>query len=251
MRSRYQMFGLLICTLAIAVSHQVNAQQSRHPRTIVAAMPDYPEYARQIRGQGSVVVDVKVNRKGLVDSARIAWGPRLFAEAALEAARKWQFRRGLKTARLAFYFGITDRAEDARVSFMAPDRVEVITLAPTNLATRPDVIRWVVPAYPQIAVMAHASGIVEVKLQIDDAGKVLRATVGGGHPFLQATSVAAARQWTFSASTSKEERTVIVRFRFRPARNNENTPSYFKSPYELEVIRIPSIINRAGYAKNE
>ena len=54
------------------------------------------------------------------------------------------------------------------------------------------------PEYPKIARSAHASGTVTVQVVIDEAGNVISAHAVGGHPLLQAVSVAAAREAKFS-----------------------------------------------------
>ena len=54
------------------------------------------------------------------------------------------------------------------------------------------------PAYPPIAKAAHASGIVNVQVTIDENGNVISASAVSGHPLLQPSAVAAARQAKFS-----------------------------------------------------
>ena len=61
------------------------------------------------------------------------------------------------------------------------------------------------PAYPELARRAHASGEVQVQLIIDVDGTVIAAAAISGHPLLQATSVAAARQTRFSPTKVKGE----------------------------------------------
>jgi TonB family protein len=53
------------------------------------------------------------------------------------------------------------------------------------------------PAYPPIARAAHVTGTVDVKVIVDEEGKVIAAQVLSGHPLLQAVSVSAARQAQF------------------------------------------------------
>lgn len=57
------------------------------------------------------------------------------------------------------------------------------------------------PEYPPIAAQAKASGTVTVSIMIDELGNVISAHAVNGHPLLQATSVAAARQARFSQTT--------------------------------------------------
>ena len=54
------------------------------------------------------------------------------------------------------------------------------------------------PVYPPIAKAAHASGTVNVQVVIDENGKVVSANAVSGHPLLQASAAAAARQAKFS-----------------------------------------------------
>ena len=53
--------------------------------------PDYPESARMVGTVGEVVVEVTVNRKGKVESARALSGPPVLRNSAIVAARLWRF----------------------------------------------------------------------------------------------------------------------------------------------------------------
>jgi protein TonB len=54
------------------------------------------------------------------------------------------------------------------------------------------------PAYPAIARAARASGTVTVQVLVDERGNVVSASAVSGHPLLQQSAVAAARQAKFS-----------------------------------------------------
>ncbi|HEY2971086.1 MAG TPA: TonB family protein [Pyrinomonadaceae bacterium] len=54
------------------------------------------------------------------------------------------------------------------------------------------------PSYPLGARGAHASGQVRVEVLIDESGNVISADAIGGHPLLQAASVAAAKESKFT-----------------------------------------------------
>jgi TonB family protein len=60
------------------------------------------------------------------------------------------------------------------------------------------IVNKVIPEYPAIARAAHATGTVEVKVIVDEEGKVIAAQAVSGHPLLQAASVGAARDTTFT-----------------------------------------------------
>jgi TonB family protein len=54
------------------------------------------------------------------------------------------------------------------------------------------------PAYPAMAKAVKASGTVTVQITIDESGNVITARAVSGHPLLQPSAVAAARQAKFS-----------------------------------------------------
>ena len=69
--------------------------------------PVYPEEAKRQSIQGEVVVEIKVNDKGQVTDARAVSGNELLRQAAVDAAKQFQFSNSLRTAvaaRLTFNF---------------------------------------------------------------------------------------------------------------------------------------------------
>jgi TonB family protein len=54
--------------------------------------PDYPEDARRQEMQGPVVLDVRTDRDGAVEEAKLVSGQRLLADAAIAAVKQWRFR---------------------------------------------------------------------------------------------------------------------------------------------------------------
>lgn len=54
--------------------------------------PGYPTLARQMKVQGSVVLDAVIGRDGLIQELRIVSGPPILARAAQEAVRQWHFK---------------------------------------------------------------------------------------------------------------------------------------------------------------
>jgi Ca-activated chloride channel family protein len=54
-------------------------------------VPVYPEVARRMRVSGTVIVEVTVDESGRVSEARVAGGPALLRQAALDAARQARF----------------------------------------------------------------------------------------------------------------------------------------------------------------
>lgn len=61
------------------------------PRKMVDVAPAYPEVARRIRREGIVILEVVIDERGEVGSARVLRSVDLLDDAALEAVRRWRF----------------------------------------------------------------------------------------------------------------------------------------------------------------
>src|SRR5215831_7566869 len=57
-----------------------------------SVQPDYPMLARQMRVQGSVLMQALIGRDGLIEDLRVLSGPPILANAAEEAVRQWHFK---------------------------------------------------------------------------------------------------------------------------------------------------------------
>jgi periplasmic protein TonB len=54
--------------------------------------PSYPMLARQMKVQGSVVLQALISRDGLIQDLHVLSGPGILSSAAQEAVRQWRFR---------------------------------------------------------------------------------------------------------------------------------------------------------------
>lgn len=54
--------------------------------------PDYPLLARQMKVQGSVILQALIGRDGLIQDLRVLGGPPILANAAQEAVKQWHFK---------------------------------------------------------------------------------------------------------------------------------------------------------------
>jgi TonB family protein len=54
--------------------------------------PDYPLLARQMKVQGSVILQALIGRDGLIQGLRVVSGPPILAGAAQEAVKQWHFK---------------------------------------------------------------------------------------------------------------------------------------------------------------
>jgi len=54
--------------------------------------PSYPLLARQMKVQGSVILQAMISRNGLIQDLRVVSGPPILASAAQEAVKQWHFK---------------------------------------------------------------------------------------------------------------------------------------------------------------
>ena len=54
--------------------------------------PGYPMLARQMKVQGSVILQALIGRDGLIQDLRVLSGPPILASAAQEAVKQWHFK---------------------------------------------------------------------------------------------------------------------------------------------------------------
>jgi len=57
-----------------------------------AVTPNYPLLARQMRVQGSVILQALIGKDGTIQNLRLVSGPRILASAAENAVRQWHFK---------------------------------------------------------------------------------------------------------------------------------------------------------------
>jgi len=55
-------------------------------------MPVYPAIAKATRTEGTVVLQATISRSGTIENLRVASGPGLLQQAALDAVRTWRYR---------------------------------------------------------------------------------------------------------------------------------------------------------------
>jgi len=69
-------------------------QMSVDSSEIVASpvRPNYPLLARQMKVQGSVILQALIGKDGIIQNLRVVSGPRILASAAEDAVRQWHFK---------------------------------------------------------------------------------------------------------------------------------------------------------------
>jgi TonB family protein len=75
-------------------------QMSADASDIVArpVQPSYPLLARQMKVQGSVILQAMISKDGVIQNLRVVSGPHILASAAQDAVRQWHFKPHLEGA---------------------------------------------------------------------------------------------------------------------------------------------------------
>jgi TonB family protein len=101
-------------------------------------VPEYPPLARMARLQGSVTVDVEINGKGEVVSARASGGDPILQRAAEGNARLWTYGLAPQSGSfplkhtVTYVYVLAREGGCPKVEFNLPDRVQ-ISQAPSEL----------------------------------------------------------------------------------------------------------------------
>lgn len=146
------------------------------------------------RGKSEVVLSIDLDSKGAVAHAAAISGPRDLINSAIADARMFRYADHPNTSgalQHILFRGDTDE------------------------------VRMVTPDYPEMAIRAHAAGIVQLVATINQDGHVTDVTVVSGHPLLRNEAEKALRQSVF-APVRKNGVAVsfhaIVSFNFDPNR---------------------------------
>jgi protein TonB len=59
--------------------------------------PNYPMLAKQMKVQGSVVLQALIGQEGSIQDLRVLSGPAILSKAAMDAVRQWRFRPYLQS----------------------------------------------------------------------------------------------------------------------------------------------------------
>ena len=76
--------------------------------------------------------------------------------------------------------------------------------------TQPQKLKHVPPAYPSIAQSARVQGVVIVEATIGPTGKVEGACILRSIPLLDASAIAAVRQWEFTPTKFNETPVSVI-----------------------------------------
>jgi TonB family protein len=190
--------------------------------------PVYPPLARQARIQGTVVMNVSINKSGDVEEVQLFSGHPILAPAAIAAVKQWKYQPYLINAEpvdiqtvIQVNFTLSDKppvapgetpgsatapqdssnaqsggivgtadAADLNAPLLAiPQRVRVSAGVATGL-----ILTRVAPDYPPDARDQRIEGVVILHVIIDKEGNVSKVDLVSGHPLLAPSAIDAVKQ---------------------------------------------------------
>ena len=129
---------LLLFTISPLIVVRAQTKAADEPEVIVAVAPLFPAIAAAAKAKGDVVVEVKINSKGVVTSSTAVAGHPLLRAVCQIASRRWKFvpltnEFKDRSVRLTFSFHILEKEApeiETTPVFMPPYRVEVTRTKP-------------------------------------------------------------------------------------------------------------------------
>jgi TonB family protein len=235
---------LLISLLAVTVtgafaqsatSSSARFDEFQSSRIIQTVEPVFPETLIPLyRNGGQVNILISIDAKGhLADWLVTRYTDRLFADAAIDALKRWEFEPARVMGEavsvcIDLHFGFevkgvvisTTISDTVTAMFNAVARDAYYPCTLRELDRIPVPLNTVAPAYPQQAAERGATGEVVVDFYIDETGAVRMPYVTGRpHVLLANLAVDAVRQWRFEPPT-RNGNPVLVHarqlFRFTP-----------------------------------
>jgi len=122
----------LVTGVSVGFVRYAFAQQTNQPKVILAVAPTYFPLALSSHTSGEVVIEVKIDSKGLVTDARGLSGKPILIADSKYVARRWKFEpsedSAVRTARLTFVYRLVPKEtpiEELLPIFKLPYRVEI------------------------------------------------------------------------------------------------------------------------------
>jgi len=178
--------------------------------------------------QSTVIVEVRINKSGVVHVVRVVSGPPTLRATATKAVKRWTYKRpyfvtGPLRERQTFLWVTLMKGTAPMVvepipagassCVVAPMRVRILQFVMENrLLSRAE------PVYPSQARSEHIEGIVVLRITIDKGGSVYKADNLSGPPVLVPAAIEAVKQWKYQpylmgGEPTEVETTAEVSFR--------------------------------------
>jgi protein TonB len=79
-------------TIVTDAAEQVRLSPGTAELVLNPVKPSYPLLARQMKVQGSVVLQARIGKDGNIQNLQVLKGPEILSNAALDAVRQWRFK---------------------------------------------------------------------------------------------------------------------------------------------------------------
>jgi TonB family protein len=181
----------LICVMSFAtgqaIPQRVHVSQGVGQASVLKKVdPIYPPLARQARIQGSVILQVVINKSGDVENIQLYSGHPMLAPAAIDAVKQWKYKPYLLNGEPV------EVETTVTVSFTLPGVVRVSQGVMAGL-----LVTEVPPEYPPDAKEQKIQGVVLLRVTIDREGNVSNIELISGHPPLAPAAIEAVKQWKY------------------------------------------------------
>ena len=226
----------LVATLAVlmVLTALAGSQEAVRQRVLISTTqmagqilkkvpPEYPQLARQAGIQGTVLLNVVINKSGDVESMQLISGHPMLAPAAIEAVKQWRYKPYLLNGEpvevetnVTVNFTLSDKLPAEGVVGDNPGGIppgKKIAIIPTPegppTAVLPGRVRVssgvmqglsvhkVPPHYPADARQQRIQGVVLLQAIIDKDGNISNLQLISGHPLLAPAAIDAVKQWKY------------------------------------------------------
>jgi len=164
------------------------------PALVYRLEPEYPQAAKQMHAQGTVVLSALIGKDGRVQDLQVVSGHPLLCQAAKAAVWKWRYRPTLINGEPVEVKTTID------INFTLPPSENGETSARIQVGSvlsGDNLIFSVRPVYPPEAKQAGIQGVVQLSATIGKDGKVENLTPVSGPPLLVQAALDAVKQWVY------------------------------------------------------
>lgn len=193
------------------------------PRLVHMVEPVYPDEARKMGIEGTVILECTTDKKGQVIHAKILRSIPQLDQAAIDAVRQWIYepvvidgkpREIIFTATVRF-----DLKDKERKGGKIRESKKGAIVVKGDVVP-PKLIEMVEPVYPDEARKKGIEGTVILECTVDEKGKIVDAKILRSVPGLDQAAVDAVKKWTYepmviNGKPSKINITATVCFRLK------------------------------------
>jgi len=182
------------------------------PRLIKSVDPVYPEKARRAQVEGTVILEVRTDKEGNIEDARILRSIPVLDQAAVDAVKQWKYepliidrrpRKVVFPVTVRFMLKSGDKEKDFDKFAQGSAKAE-------GSIKPPRLLKSVEPVYPEDARKASVQGTVILSVKTDATGHVQDMMILRSIPLLNQAAIDAVRQWVYEPMIINDVPTPVV-----------------------------------------